>query len=144
MDPAQDDFAVLVLQRFRFHVAFAAALGGFFPGRGRVFHFQPDHFHAVAMFESVTGDWMVRPNRCRQNKRDLVLPYRVTGAISDAGFRSAVGEWLKTERALIKMRRLLGVADIKFDVISSLQRQKIFLCCGSCFRFWSSYCRWHN
>jgi hypothetical protein len=60
---------------------------------------------------------MFRANRCGQDKRDLVLSDRVTGAISHAGFGSAIGHRLKTERALIKMRRLLGVTDIKLDVI---------------------------
>src|SRR6059058_3809008 len=96
------------------------------------------------MFESVTGDWMVRPNRCGQNKRDLVLPDRVTGAISHAGFRSAVGQRLKTERALIKMRRLFGVAHVKLDVICPFERQKIFLYHWSLFGFGNSNCRWHN
>src|SRR6184192_3312323 len=96
------------------------------------------------MLKNVIGDWMLGANRCRQDKRDLVLPDRVTGAISHAGFGSAVGHRLKTERALIKMRRLFGVTHVKLDVICPFQRQKIFLCGGSFFRFWSSNCRWHN
>ena len=62
-----------------------------------------------------------------RDKRDLVLPNHVTSALSHAGFRSAIGYGLKTERALIKMRSLLGVADVKFDVISPFERQKIFV-----------------
>src|SRR5204863_9767044 len=56
---AQDDFAVLIFYCFRFHVAFAAALGGFFPRRGRVLHFQRDRFHTVAMLMNVIGNWML-------------------------------------------------------------------------------------
>ena len=126
--PLSTIFPCLSCQRFRLHVTFAAALRGFFPGRGRVLHFQRDHFHAVTMFENMIGNRMFRPNRRGQNKRDLVLPHHITGAISHAGFRSAVGHRLKTERALVKMRRLLGVTDVKFDVICTLERQKIFLC----------------
>src|SRR2546427_575412 len=96
------------------------------------------------MFESVTGDWMVRPNRCRQNKRDLVLPHHITAAFVHAGFRSAVGQWLKTKRSLIKMRCLLGVPDIKFNVICAFERQKIFFDRRRRFLFWSSNCGWHN
>src|SRR5438067_8804513 len=96
------------------------------------------------MLKNVISNCMFRANRCGQDKRDLVLPDRVTGAISHAGFWSAVGQWLKTERALIKMRRLLGVAHVKLDVICPFKRQKIFLGRGGPFRFWSSDCRWHN
>src|SRR6266481_5028791 len=96
------------------------------------------------MLMNVIGDWMLRPNRRGQNKRDLVLPHGITGAISHARFRSAVGHGLKTKRALVKMRRLLGVTDVKFDVICPFQRQKIFLRRRGAFLFWSSNCRWHN
>ena len=70
---------------------------------------------------------MFRAKRRGQDKRDLVLPNHVAGALSHPGFGSAIRQRLKTERALIKMRRLLGVTDIKFDVIGPFQRQKIFL-----------------
>src|SRR5437867_9255591 len=82
------------------------------------------------MFMNMIGDRMTRPKRRRQNKRDLVLTDRITGAFSHARFRSAIGHRLKTERALIKVRRLFGVTDMKFDVIRALERQKIFLCRG--------------
>src|SRR5207249_9464147 len=96
------------------------------------------------MFMNMIGDRMTHPKWRCQNKRDLVLPDYVTGAFSHASFRSAIGHRLKTERALIKMRRLLGVTDVKLDVICALKRQEIFSCQWSCFRFWSSNCRWHN
>src|SRR6266478_6166586 len=96
------------------------------------------------MFMNVTGDRMTRPKRRRQNKRDLVLPDHITGAIPHAGFRSTIGQRLKTERALIKVGRLFGVTDMKFDVICALERQKIFLHRRGIFLFWSSNCRWHD
>src|SRR6266568_7223512 len=42
------------------------------------------------------------------------------------------------------MRRLLGVADVKFNVICAFERQEIFLRRRSIFLFWSSNCCWHN
>jgi hypothetical protein len=69
------------------------------------------------MLKNVIREFMFRSKRCGQNKRDLVLPDDVTGALSHPGFRSAVSHRLKTERALIKMRRLLSVTDVKLDVI---------------------------
>src|SRR5262249_4411337 len=96
------------------------------------------------MLVNMTGDVMTRPKRRGRNKRDLVLPHHITGAISDASLRSAVGHGLKTERALVKMRRLLGVTDVKLDVICPFKRQKIFLHHRGPFLFWSSNCGWHN
>jgi hypothetical protein len=87
---------------------------------------------------------MLRSKRRGQNKCDLVLPDHIAGAFSHPGFRSAISQRLKTERALIKMRRLLRVTDIKFNVICALERQKIFLRRRGAFLFWSSNCRWHN
>src|SRR5947207_4735177 len=87
---------------------------------------------------------MLRPKRRAQDKRDLVLSHHLTGALSHTCFRSTVGYRLKTERALVKMRRLLGVTDVKLDVICAFQRQKIFLRRRGAFLFWSSNCRWHN
>src|SRR5437867_12413983 len=96
------------------------------------------------MFMDVIGGRMSCSQRRAQNKRDLILLHHVTGAFSHAGFRSAIGHWLKTERALIKMRRLLGVPDVKLDVICPFERQKIFLRRWGSFLFRSSNCRWHN
>src|SRR5215216_5220717 len=96
------------------------------------------------MLKNVIGDRMLRADRGSQHKRNLVLPHDITGALSYTGFRSAIGQWLKAERTLIKMRRLLRVADVKFNVICALERQKILSerSCG--FVFGSSNCRWHN
>jgi len=57
----------------------------------------------------VIGNRMIRPNRRGQNKRDLVLPHDIAGAISHARFRSTVGHRLKTERALIKWAACLAL-----------------------------------
>src|SRR5438132_8907876 len=95
------------------------------------------------MFSDVICDRITVANGSGQNERELVLPNRITGAIFDACFRSAVGETLKTKDALVKMRRLLGVTNVKFNVIRAFERQKIFLSRRSTFLFWSSNCRCH-
>src|SRR5215470_3117239 len=112
---------------------------------------QLEHFHAVAMSVMVITDMMIRPHRRGQHKRDLVLPDRVARPISHAGLRPRVCEALKSKGRFVKMCRLLGVADIKLDVIGTVQWQKIFLGYLRCFsfsngsfRFWSSNRRWHN
>src|SRR4029078_9487041 len=63
MDFAQNDFAVLVCQRFRFHVTFASTLRRLFPGRRRILYFQRDRFYAVTMLKDVIGNWMFRAER---------------------------------------------------------------------------------
>src|SRR5437899_8295043 len=96
------------------------------------------------MLKNVIINRVVRAKRCGQDKRDLVLPNHVAAAFPHAVFRSAVGHRLKTQRALVKMRRLFGVTDVKLDVICTLEGQKIFSYRRSGFLFWSSNCRWHN
>ena len=71
-----------------------------------------------------------------RDKRDLILPHHVTGALSHPGFGSAIGHRLKTERALIKMRRLLGVTDVKLDVIRALPAAKNLPVSPESFWFW--------
>src|SRR5207253_3944744 len=95
------------------------------------------------MLMDVIGDRMIRSQRCGQDERQLILTNRVADSILGSRFRPGIGETLKTKRRLIEMCRLFGVTDIKLDIISPLQRQKILFRCRSRFGFWSSNCRWH-
>src|SRR5262249_54660398 len=103
-------------------VTLTAALSRLLPGRSRILHFQCDRSHAVAMLKNVIGKCMFRAKRCGQYKRDLVLADHIAGALSHPSFSSAICYRLKTECALIKMRRLLGVTDIKLDMICPFER----------------------
>src|SRR5690242_5464649 len=96
------------------------------------------------MFLNVIGDFVVRLKRCCQNERQLVLTDRITRAILDSGLRPGVGQTLETKNAFVKMRRLLGVADVKLNMIRALERQKILRRFRSSFLFWSSNCRRHK
>src|ERR1043166_8297387 len=96
------------------------------------------------MFVMVISDVMIRPHRSRQHKRNLVLPNGVARPIFYSRFWSRISKALKSEGRFIEMGRLLGVSDIKFDVIRPLERQKILFDCRSFLDFWSSNCRWHN
>src|SRR5881275_2390217 len=92
----------------------------------------------------MVGDRMTRPQRRGQDKSQFILTDRVARPILRSRFRSGISETLKTERCLVVMRRLLGVTDIKLDVIGALKRKKILFSRWSRFCFWSSNCRWHN
>ena len=120
VDSAHHDFAFVILQRLRLQITFATALRRFFPCWSCVLNCQRKHFHAVAMFVMVVCDRMIRPQRRGQDKGQLVLTDRIARPILHSRFRSWIGKALKTKRGLIKMRRLLGVTDVKLDVIGAL------------------------
>ena len=109
----------------RLHETLAPALRRFVPGRGRVLDFQRDDLHPVAMHSDVVRDRVVRPERRGEDEGQFVLPDDVTGPVFDACLRPGIGEALKAERRLVKMRGLLGIADVELHVIGPLQRQKI-------------------
>src|SRR6266702_4214959 len=88
LNPAHHYFAVVVLQCRRLHESLAAALGRFLPRRSCILNGQCEHFHAVAVILMVLCDWMIRAHRRGQYKRDLVLTYRIAGAISHASLRT--------------------------------------------------------
>src|SRR5207253_7175064 len=94
------------------------------------------------MLMDVIGDRMIRSQRCGQDERQLILTNCVADSILGSRFRPGIGKALKTKRRLVEMRSLFGVTDIKLDVISPLQRQKIHLRRWSF--LWSSNCCWHN
>ncbi len=142
VNAAHDQLAVIVLQRRWLQKTLAAALGRFVPGRSRVLHFQRDRLYAVAVFGNVIGNRIICPQRGGKNEGELVLSNDVARSIFRSRFRSRIGEALKTERCLVKMRRLLGIADIELDVIGALERKKISFGGRSCFR--SGNCRWHR
>src|ERR1700759_4474845 len=79
------------------------------------------------MFVDMIGDRILRPERRGEHERELVLTNHVADAIALAGLRPSVSQTLKTKCCLVKMRSLLGITDIKFDVISALQGKKILL-----------------
>ena len=79
------------------------------------------------MLVDMIGDRVLRPHRRGQHEGQLVLSDDVARADLAAGFGSGISEALKAKRGLVKMRGLLGVADIEFDVIGALERQEILL-----------------
>src|SRR4030095_7631422 len=92
----------------------------------------------------MSGDRVIRPDWCRQDKGQFVLANRVARPILRSRFGAGISEALKPECCLVEMRRLLGVSDIKLDVIGTLQWEKIFLDRRRLFSSWSSNCRWHK
>jgi len=73
----------------------------------------------------VVRDLAVGSERRRQHQANLVLRQEVAGAIARAGLRAAICLQLKAKRALIEVGGLLGVADVEFDVIGSVDRKRV-------------------
>src|SRR5437763_10488304 len=96
------------------------------------------------MFVNVISDRIIGTDGSGQEQGQLILSNRIAGAIFHPGLRPGIRQALKSERGFVEMRRLLGVPDIKLDVIRALQGQEIFLGYRCFFSSWSSNCRWHN
>ncbi len=60
-----------------------------------------------------------------QNKSQFVLSNSITGKFAATGLRSGVSQCLKPERTHVIVRSLLGIPDIEFYIIRSLQGQEI-------------------
>ncbi len=88
-----------------------------------------DILDAVAVQRDVARDLVVRLQTGRQNEAQLVLLEQVADAIADARFGPGIGDLFETERRHIIMCCLLGVADVKLDVVP------VDLCEGVAARF---------
>jgi hypothetical protein len=73
----------------------------------------------------VSGDLVILAERGGENQPNLPLLEHVRSAIADACLRARVGRPGEPERALVEIRRLLGVADPQFDVIPPVERHEI-------------------
>jgi hypothetical protein len=77
-------------------------------------------------------DRVVRGQRRSQYQADLVLLQQVAGAVSAAGFWSAVGHELKAERCAVVVAGLLRVAHIELDEVGSVNRKGVSWGLGRC------------
>src|SRR5689334_8300822 len=93
------------------------------------------------MLGDVISDRITGSQWRRQQKGQFVLANRITYLLFRAGLRPRIGQALKAKDGLVKVRGLLGVTHVKLNVISALQREKIFLSRG--LFLWSSNGGWH-
>ena len=77
------------------------------------------------MTQDVRGHDALGIERRGQDKANLILFEDVGNAAASAGFRAAIRGERHAESATVKIRRLLGVAYIKLQVIDALQGKKI-------------------
>lgn len=78
-------------------------------------------FHAIAVQRDMLRDRMVAVDRRGEDQPNVALLHNVGDPIADAGFWSGVGREREAKRAAIKVRGLLGVADVKLDIVDALQ-----------------------
>ncbi len=124
-DGRHADFARLIAHSERLSHAARAALGGFAIRRRGIVDGQGDVAYAVAMDADMIADGMIGRKRRGQNETDFFLLQNVAGAIAHAGFRTAVSRQFHAEAGPVIVRGLTGVADVKLDVVGSVQRKKI-------------------
>src|SRR5271156_5416628 len=93
----------------------------------RVVDPERDGADAVAVAMDVVGDRVAAAQRGGEDEADLALLDDVRGAIALAGLRAGVGDERHAEGGAIKIRSLARIADVKLDVIGSLEGEKIRL-----------------
>ena len=74
------------------------------------------------MLVDVIGDRIIRPYGRSQEQGQLMLPNRIAGPIFYSRFRPGIRQVLKSERCLVEMGRLLGITDVKLDVVGTVKR----------------------
>ena len=80
-----------------------------------------DIANAVTMLLDVLSGRMIRRERRRQNKVNIVLPHQVARRLTITGLKSGISVTRKSERLAVIKLRLLGIADVKLDVVYFLQ-----------------------
>src|SRR5215217_5687053 len=110
MYAAQHSFTLTILKPFWLHITFTTAFGCLFPGICGIIYPEGQKLYSVTMFVNMIGDFVFGPDGCCQYKGQLVLPHNITGPVLYTGFRSGIGQCLKSESAHIIMRRLFGIA----------------------------------
>src|SRR6266446_5145081 len=88
------------------------------------------------------SDWVVWPDRRRQDEGEVILAKDITRALFDSGLRSRIGQALKAKYRFVIVRGLFGIPNIKLHVISPLERQEIDF--GGRLGFRTSDCCFHG
>ncbi len=124
-DGSRFDPAVLVFEFLdregRFCAAFEGGMVGFFG----IVNPEGQHFYAVAMFVHVVGHFVIGAQGGSEHQPDLVLLQNIRGTVAHAGFGAAVRYQFEAKGRLIVVRRLLGVAYVKFDVVGTFDGEGI-------------------
>src|ERR1700682_4279938 len=92
----------------------------------RVFHFQRNVPHAIAMLSDVIRSQIVRRHGRSQNEVRLALAQRIRSSLPLAGFEPTVSNLRKAESLAVEVSRLPGIAHPEFDVVNAFQLEWIF------------------
>src|ERR1700680_2331101 len=91
--------------------------------RGRILDAERDGSYAITVQAQMVGDRTVGLQRRREHEAHLALLQDVAGTVTDAGFRSGVGDDVEAERCAVVVGGLARVADPQLDVVGSLERR---------------------
>ena len=124
--------AVLIFEgRRRLQDASAAAHGHLEGGVG-ILDENRDVLDAVAVQGDVARDLVVGNQTCGKHEAQLILRQEIADAIAHARFGAGVGDLIESEGGHVIVGRLLGVADVKLDVVPVDLRERIAARLGRC------------
>src|SRR5690349_985369 len=134
LDPGDDDFAILVGQRFWCIRRLRAALYRQLERSPRIIDPERDVLDAVAVLVHVGRDVAVRPQRSGENDSDFVLDDHVAGTITRTGLGPAISYDFVAKNLAIKLRGLLCIPDVELDEIRPVDREGVgdLLRCRKC------------
>ena len=74
------------------------------------------------MQADMRGNFMIRPQTCRQHEADFALYQHVRSAVPRSGLRTPVRSQPKAERGAVEMRGLARVAHVELQIIGAVER----------------------
>jgi hypothetical protein len=109
-----------------FQVRLGAALHGFAERLFGVVHPEGYGLYAVAVLVDVAADLGAAVQGRGEHQADLALLHHVRFAVFETRSQAGVGQRLEAECGFVEVGGLLGVAHVKFNVIGTVQGQKVF------------------
>ena len=129
-DARYDNLPVLVGQNGWFGNADRAPSDGFLPCSAGIVHPESNDANCISVSMDMFSNRTLTTQRSRQRKTNLPLLHHVSGTIALPSLWSRIGHQGHAESGSIEVGSLTGIAYVEFDVIGSLERQKI--CTGRC------------
>jgi hypothetical protein len=124
-DAGDDDLAVFVAELSWLLDAAGSATGGLAPGLASIVDPERDGVNAVAVLVDVVAYLAVGSHSCRENEADLTLLQHVGRTVAPVCLRARIGDQRHAECGAIEVGRLARVADVKLNVVGTLEGEKI-------------------
>src|SRR6185369_15811851 len=112
---------VFIVEKRRLHDRFCAVADGEIKSPCGIAARKGDVSHRVPMQHDVIRDYARGARRFRYHQTDALLLAHKRHPVAHPSFETAEGHRLKAEGGAVKVNRLLGIADIEFDEINSIE-----------------------